>query len=40
MGKQFQLYSKVFPFLDAVTKLDRLLPFFAGYAVSVVARRP
>ena len=40
MGKQFKFYSRVFPLLSAVTKLDRLLPFFTGYAVSVVARRP
>ena len=40
MGKQFRLYSKVFPILNAITKLDRLLPFLTGYAVSVVARRP
>lgn len=40
MGKQFRLYSKFFPILNAITKLDRLLPFLTGYAVSVVARRP
>lgn len=40
MGRQYKLYSKVFPILDAVSKLDRLLPFSKGYAVSVVARRP
>ncbi len=40
MGKQYKLYSRVFPILDAVSKLDRLLPFLTGYAVSVVARRP
>jgi SAM-dependent methyltransferase len=40
MGGQFKLYSRVFPILNAVTKLDRLLFFLSGYAVSVVARRP
>lgn len=40
VGKQFRLYSRVFPVLHAVSSLDRLLPFLTGYAVSVVARRP
>jgi hypothetical protein len=40
MSQQFKLYSRVFPVLDAVSKLDRLLFPFTGYAVSVVARRP
>jgi SAM-dependent methyltransferase len=37
--KQYRLYSAVYPFLLAISKLDHLLPFTAGYAVSVVARR-
>jgi SAM-dependent methyltransferase len=37
--KQVKLYSLVYPFLNAVSKLDRLMPFVTGYAVSVVARR-
>jgi SAM-dependent methyltransferase len=37
--KQVRLYSAVYPFLSAVSKLDLLMPFFTGYAVSVVARR-
>lgn len=38
--KQYKMYSLVYPFLLAVSKLDLLLFFFTGYAVSVVARRP
>ncbi len=37
--KQYRLYSALYPFLLAISKLDLLLPFFTGYAVSVVARR-
>ncbi len=37
--KQYRLYAAMYPFLRAISKLDRLLPFFSGYAVSVVARR-
>ena len=40
MGRQFKLYSRVFPILNAVIRLDGLLFFLTGYAVSVVARRP
>jgi SAM-dependent methyltransferase len=37
--KQVRLYSKVYPVLNAISRLDVLMPFFTGYAVSVVARR-
>ncbi len=38
--KQYRAYSAAYPLLLAVSKLDLLLPFTTGYAVSVVARRP
>jgi SAM-dependent methyltransferase len=38
--KQYRLYAAVYPILLVVSKLDLLLAFFTGYAVSVVARRP
>jgi SAM-dependent methyltransferase len=38
--KQYRLYAAVYPVLLAISKLDLLLSFFTGYAVSVVARRP
>lgn len=38
--KQYRLYSLVYPLVLAVSKLDVLLPLGAGYAVSVVGRRP
>jgi len=38
--KQYRLYSKVYPILYAFSRLDLLLFFFTGYAVSVAARRP
>ena len=37
--KQVRMYSTVYPLLNAISALDRLMPFFTGYAVSVVARR-
>ncbi len=37
--KQYRAYSAAYPFLLAFSRLDHLLPFFTGYAVSVVARR-
>jgi hypothetical protein len=37
--KQYRLYAAVYPVLLAISKLDLLLPFTTGYAVSVVARR-
>lgn len=37
--KQYRLYSALYPFLLAISKLDYLFAFFTGYAVSVVARR-
>ena len=40
LSKQYRLYSRVFPFLNAVSKMDGLLFFLTGYAVSVAARRP
>jgi SAM-dependent methyltransferase len=38
--KQYRLYSAAYPALYAVSKLDLLLFFFTGYAVSVVSRKP
>jgi SAM-dependent methyltransferase len=38
--KQYRAYAAVYPVLWAISKLDALLFFFTGYAVSVVARRP
>lgn len=38
--KQYKMYSLVYPFLLVISKLDLLLFFFTGYAVSVVVRRP
>jgi SAM-dependent methyltransferase len=38
--KQYRMYALVYPVLWAVSKLDLLLFFFTGYAVSVRARRP
>jgi hypothetical protein len=38
--KQYRAYAIVYPVLYAVSRLDMLLPLGAGYAVSVVARRP
>jgi len=38
--KQVRLYSAIYPVLRAIAALDALLPFFTGYAVAVVARRP
>jgi 2-polyprenyl-3-methyl-5-hydroxy-6-metoxy-1,4-benzoquinol methylase len=38
--KQYRLYALVYPVLRAISTLDVLLPLGAGYAVSVVARRP
>jgi SAM-dependent methyltransferase len=37
--KQYRLYAAAYPLLNAISKLDGLLFFFTGYAVSVVARR-
>ena len=38
--KQYRLYSAIYPVFRAISALDALTPFFTGYAVSVVARRP
>lgn len=38
--KQVRLYTVVYPVLLTISKLDLLLFFFTGYAVSVVARKP
>ena len=38
--KQYRVYSLAYPILNGVSKLDLLLFFFTGYAVSVVAQRP
>lgn len=40
VDKQYRLYSMVYPLLNAMSKLDILLPLGEGYAVSLVARRP
>ncbi len=38
--KQYKMYALVYPFLYVISRLDLLLFFFTGYAVSVAARRP
>lgn len=38
--KQYRAYALVYPLFYAISRLDVLLPLGAGYAVSVVARRP
>jgi SAM-dependent methyltransferase len=38
--KAYRVYSAVYPLMRAVSALDALTPFFTGYAVSVVGRRP
>lgn len=38
--KQYQLYSLAYPILWLISKLDGLLFFETGYAVSVVCRKP
>jgi SAM-dependent methyltransferase len=38
--KQYEFYSLVYPLLLTISKLDALLFFFTGYAVSVVCKRP
>ncbi|MEJ2541981.1 MAG: methyltransferase domain-containing protein [Gemmatimonadota bacterium] len=38
--KQYRMYAMVYPILRAISRLDALAPLGAGYAVSVVARRP
>jgi len=38
--RQYRLYSALFPFFWLVSRLDYLLFFLRGYAVSVVARKP
>jgi SAM-dependent methyltransferase len=38
--RQYELYAAIYPLLLAVSKLDRLLFFLTGYAVSTVAHRP
>ncbi|HKY60816.1 MAG TPA: methyltransferase domain-containing protein [Gemmatimonadota bacterium] len=40
VDRQVRVYSAVYPLLWSISRLDRLLFFFKGYAVSVVARRP
>jgi SAM-dependent methyltransferase len=37
--KQYRLYSAVYPFLKALSRLDAIAPLGHGYAVSVVGRR-
>lgn len=38
--KQYRLLALIYPFLWSISKLDLLLFFTTGYAVSVVARKP
>ena len=38
--KQYRLLAMIYPVLWAISKLDLLLFFTTGYAVSVLARRP
>jgi 2-polyprenyl-3-methyl-5-hydroxy-6-metoxy-1,4-benzoquinol methylase len=38
--RQYRMYALVYPVLRAISWLDVLAPLGAGYAVSVVARRP
>jgi SAM-dependent methyltransferase len=38
--REYRLYAATYPLLFAISRLDVLLFFFTGYAVSVVARRP
>jgi len=38
--KQYRIYAAAYPLLYLVSRLDLLLFFCTGYAVSVVARRP
>jgi SAM-dependent methyltransferase len=38
--RQYRLYASVYPLLLAFSKLDALLFFLTGYAVSTAARRP
>lgn len=40
VDRQVRVYSAIYPVLWAISRLDRLLFFLKGYAVSVVARRP
>ena len=40
VDRQIRIYSAIYPALWAISRLDRLLFFLKGYAVSVVARRP
>ncbi|HVS64169.1 MAG TPA: methyltransferase domain-containing protein [Thermoanaerobaculia bacterium] len=40
VGAQYRLYTLAFPVLHALSRLDRLLSFTTGYAVSVAAQRP
>lgn len=40
VDRQVRAYSAVYPALWAISRLDRLLFFLNGYAVSVVARKP
>lgn len=38
--RQYRVYAALYPLLFAISKLDALLFFLTGYAVSTVARRP
>jgi SAM-dependent methyltransferase len=39
VGAAYRLYSLLFPILQLVSKLDRLIPGKSGYAVAVAARK-
>lgn len=40
VGPAYRVYAAAFPFLRAISWLDRLLPAQGGYAVAVTARKP
>jgi SAM-dependent methyltransferase len=40
VGGAYRLYSKVYPLLRALSRLDLLIPGKGGYAVAVAARKP
>ncbi len=39
VGKSYKIYSTLYPFILAISKLDRLIGFSRGYAVIVAARK-
>lgn len=40
VGGAFKIYSALYPLLNAISKLDRLIPGRGGYAVAIAARKP